>query len=183
MRIRLCGGVGGKRIFSVTDRLKMIVAAAVLAGLTLLQPSAGQASDGYANPAVAAMHVRMLQTELMVAALSCEAKGQYNAFVRKFSGQLAENGRQLRTHFNKLYGRKAGSRLDAFVTNLANTASTISIRNSGTFCPNLRSILRRALDEPDQPLSALAAERARTPAWQREPKLTTAIQSALVPIR
>ena len=131
---------------------------------------------------VTAMQVRMLQTELMVAALSCEAKGQYNAFVRKFSGQLAENGRQLRDHFNKTYGSKAGTRLDAFVTHLANTASAISIRNSQTFCPNLRAIFRKALDEPDSRLSALAAERARAPAWKREIKLSTAIQSALNPV-
>ncbi len=183
MRTRHCGGVGGTRIESATDRLKTIVAAISLLVVGLVLPSSGQASDGAPHPAVTAMQVRMLQTELMVAALSCEAKGQYNAFVQKFSGQLAENGRQLRTHFNKVYGPKAGSRLDAFVTRLANTASAISIRNSQTFCPNVRAILRKALNEPDQRLTALAAERARAPAWQREPKLSAAIQGALGPVR
>jgi len=164
-------------------RPRMLFAAALCAVAMLAAPSSGQARDGAPHPTVTAMQVRMLQTELMVAALSCEAKGQYNAFVRKFSGQLAENGRQLRTHFTKTYGPKAGRRLDSFVTRLANTASAISIRNSQTFCPNLRAILRKALNEPDLRLSALAAERAQAPAWQREPKLSAAIQGALGPIR
>lgn len=183
MRTRYCGGVGGTRIESATGRLKAIVAAVALLAVGLVLPSTGQASDGAPHPAITAMQVRMLQTELMVAALSCEAKGQYNTFVQKFSGQLAENGRQLRSHFAKTYGPKAGRRLDAFVTNLANTASSISIRNSQTFCPNLRAILRKALSEPDQRLSVLAAERAQAPAWQREPKLSATIQGALGPIR
>ena len=182
MRTRHCGQAGSKRARCAADRSKTILAAVSFVFVALALPSTGQASDGSPNPTVAAMQVRMLQTELMVAALSCQAQNQYNAFVRKFSKQLAENGRQLRTHFSKTYGATAGRRLDTFVTRLANTASAISIRNSGTFCPNLHAIFRRALTEPDQRLSVLAAERARTPAWRLEPKLSSAIQSALGPV-
>ena len=144
--------------------------------------SGAVAREGASSPVVAAMQVRMLQTELMVAALSCEARSQYNAFVRKFSRQLADNGRLLREHFRKTYGAKAGTRLDAFVTRLANAASTISIRNSRTFCPNLQAIFRKALNNPDSRLSVLAAERAVAPAWQRETNLSSAFQSAFHPI-
>lgn len=180
MREQRFWSIPGRKSTSFGFSFSKVLAAVSL--LFLLLPSVVEAYEVKSDPMMSAMQVRMLQTEMMVAALSCGAAGQYNAFVRKFAGQLVENGRMLRSHFARTHGKRGSARLDAFVTGLANTASVISIRNSRTFCPNLKAIFQKALSDPNQQLSVLAAERAQMPAWQLEHKLTAAIENALNPL-
>jgi hypothetical protein len=86
-----------------------------------------------------AMRVRVMQTELMVAALSCRAvpgrdfTGQYNAFVQRHGDRLVTHGRVLTSYFQTRYGEGYRKKLDAFITALANDASRRSM-NSATFC-------------------------------------------------
>jgi hypothetical protein len=86
-----------------------------------------------------AMRVRVMQTELMVAALSCRAvpgrdfTGQYNTFVQRHGERLVNHGRVLQSYFQTRYGEQARKKLDAFITALANDASRRSM-NSVTFC-------------------------------------------------
>ena len=83
-----------------------------------------------------AMAFRHLQTELMVAALSCgreEYRNKYNAFVVRYRPALKRNGRILKTIFKRNYGRKSKRRLDRYVTQLANDVSVRSMERSG-FC-------------------------------------------------
>lgn len=86
------------------------------------------------------MNVRVMQTELMVAALSCRAvpgrdfTGQYNAFVKSHGDRLVGHGKVLTAYFKDRYGANDFRRqLDAFITALANDASRRSM-NSATFC-------------------------------------------------
>ena len=77
-----------------------------------------------------ASQVRQLQAELMVAALSCSRHPQlefphkYNAFVRRFGPDLKENAEVLRGHFGRHYGTRREAAFDAFITRLANEASS-----------------------------------------------------------
>src|SRR3546814_8789210 len=75
----------------------------------------------------------MLQTELVVAALSCNERTRYNAFVNKFKGELGDLGKALKAFFNRAHGKDATRRLNAFVTELANEASQRTIAYQGDF--------------------------------------------------
>jgi hypothetical protein len=73
-----------------------------------------------------AIHFRRVQTEFMVAGLSCRHTGfdqRYNTFVIKYRGELRRNANVLKRIFARAYGRNARQRLDSFVTGLANEAS------------------------------------------------------------
>lgn len=85
-----------------------------------------------------AIAFRRLQSELMVAALSCHDgrfTNQYNVFVTRFRPALADNARVLKAHFKRLHGPMATRRLDAFITGLANDASLASMGDV-RFCTN-----------------------------------------------
>lgn len=82
----------------------------------------------------AAVQVRTLQTEMMVATLSCrDVPGrnfiaEYNSFVKKHATGLRDQARALRTYFERRYGKPAAEQhLDRFVTGLANDISRRSM--------------------------------------------------------
>ena len=81
----------------------------------------------------AALTARVLQTEMMVAALACGQQSQYNAFVIKFRDDLVAHGHALKTFFTRVHGAQADRRLGTFVTRLANDASARS-RAAANFC-------------------------------------------------
>ena len=95
------------------------------------------AAIGYLSPKEKeAIAFRYLQTELMVAALSCgrqEYRSKYNTFVLRYRPAFRRNGRTLRTIFKRNYGNGGKRRLDAYVTRLANEASVRSMERS-EFC-------------------------------------------------
>ena len=82
----------------------------------------------------AALETRVLQTELMVAALTCDRTASYNAFVHKFQDELVFQGGNLRSFFRRTYTPGAEGRLNRFVTRLANEASNRSLDRGSTYC-------------------------------------------------
>jgi hypothetical protein len=78
----------------------------------------------------AAINARMMQTELMVAALTCQRRGEYNAFVKQFEGELISHGKKLKATFKRMYGLAGESQLNRFVTRLANEASLRSLQST-----------------------------------------------------
>ena len=105
-------------------------------GLTATQDTR-VASIGYLSPREReAINFRRLQTELMVAALSCgrdDFRSKYNTFVIRFRPALRSNGRTLKAIFKRTYGHRGKRRLDSYVTKLANEASVRSMENAA-FC-------------------------------------------------
>ena len=71
----------------------------------------------------AAVDARVLQSELMVAALTCGENARYNAFVQKFQSELVGFGNSLRAYFNRAYGKSGEHEMNRFVTRLANGAT------------------------------------------------------------
>ncbi|MCW8836674.1 MAG: hypothetical protein OQJ99_09960 [Rhodospirillales bacterium] len=121
------------------------ILAAGLSGFLLLGAT-GQAAAACATPAERlALNARVLQSELMVAALSCGKNADYNAFVKKFQPQLVERGKSLRQFFVRLYGAKGETRLNAFVTRMANEASVRSLRQGGGYCDQAGALFSAAL--------------------------------------
>lgn len=102
------------------------------------------------------LDVRLMQTELMVAALTCQRKPDYNRFVRQFETELVARGKALKALFRRMHGSKADSRLNRFVTRLANEASLRSIQKTG-YCASAARLFQATLQVPPGDLTAFAA--------------------------
>jgi|GEM_PF-1074232 len=119
----------------MNGRIKNSAMGFALAAAFLWAASQETFADDTARGGVAgATSVRMLQSELMVAALACQGEFRsrliknYNAFVHQFSPALIRSADILRSHFRETYGAKHRARFDSFLTHLANQASLNSIR-------------------------------------------------------
>ncbi len=104
------------------------------AAAVLLTAGAAEARICASPSEQAALRARVVQSQLMVAALSCGARPRYNAFVRKFERELVMQGKSLRSFFQRTYGDSATKRLNSFVTSQANKASERSLDVGGAFC-------------------------------------------------
>jgi len=119
------------------------------------------AACGIGGAADAAVRVRVLQTELMVAALSCrgqlnpEYPSYYNKFVQKFAPELARHAKVLKEHFVGIYGSDALAEMDRFVTRIANDASHRSMAASD-FCAASAPLFASTLSAELEDLGAVA---------------------------
>ena len=130
------------------------------AGLaTMSMPATGLAANACATPKdLAALNARVLQTELMVAALTCGEKARYNAFVMSFKGVLSDHGRSLRALFTRVHGAGGKRQLNGFVTKLANDASQGSLAVRGGYCTNASALFEEVLNTPPGDFDALASK-------------------------
>lgn len=114
--------------FVVNFLPKTAKAGAVAITIAALSSTSVQAEVCSTQSDSAVLTTRVLQAELMVAALSCGQKDVYANFVDRFSDTLIDNGASLRAYFKSHYGEKARGALNSFVTRLANQASGRSVR-------------------------------------------------------
>ena len=121
--------------------------------------AAGEAAAVCVNESQrAALNMRMLQTELMVAALTCDRKDSYNAFVRKHEVELVSSGKQLRKFFAATYGGQGQRNLDGFITRLANEASQRSLVDRASYCPTAEKLYSNVLTTALQHVWRVASE-------------------------
>ena len=93
------------------------------------------------------LHVRRLQTQLMVGALSCgqpHMQTNYNSFVTKFDHSLKANGVALKSYFTRQFGARGTSEMDSFLTKLSNELSLVSMRH-GDFCQRTDGLFESVL--------------------------------------
>ena len=107
---------------------------AVVVALASVSAGSAIAASCDIRPDKAAFHVHALQTELMVAALTCDARPQYNNFAKKFQNTLVDHGHALRQLFRLSHGAGAEKALNSYVTTLANRASQRSISKRSHYC-------------------------------------------------
>lgn len=93
----------------------------------------------------AAVNARLLQTEMMVAALTCDLRPQYNRAVRTFQKDLVRHGKVLRKMFRRDHGASAQRRLDKYITQLANDASARSNKDRATYCRTATALFANVL--------------------------------------
>ncbi len=122
---------------------------------------AAAAPTCFTNKEIRASQVRQLQTELMVAALSCkdpslDFAGRYNAFVHKFGKNLAENASTLRGYFTRRYGKGQARYFDRYITALANEAAHRSMGVSG-YCDRMVPVFEQVLTIKRPELETFAA--------------------------
>lgn len=136
-------------------------AAVILGGLLVpaVAAPATAASTACATAAdEAALNTRVLQTELMVAALSCGEKDRYNAFVTTFRDQLSHGGQALRTMFRRVHGARGDYQMNAFVTKLANDAAQRNSQGKARYCASASSLFGEALATSPRDFDRLTAK-------------------------
>jgi hypothetical protein len=127
---------------------------------------------------LSSFQMRMLQTELVVGALSCKLTPRYNEFVISYRPELMGAHKVLMKHF----GRE--SKLEDYKSRTANEASQRSLSNITEFC-NYTSALYDKLLGPEKPKLAefVVAEPAANRHGQNAcgtPSLVTAASSGKI---
>lgn len=139
-------------------RLNARAAVGSAALLSMLSAQA-QAIDNCALPnEQAALDTRVLQSELVVAALSCGTSSQYNGFVQKFESELVALGGVFRNYFARIYGPNGEDRMDQAVTRMANIAEVRSMGLGPQYCDYEAQVFATLQGVAPAQLAAFAAE-------------------------
>lgn len=116
----------GKIVTLKLSKIGIVIATVATASPALAAPQCPSLAEASAE------RVRVLQTELMVAALKCRGRedlalfDKYNTFVRKFTPELVEHGKTLTGYFQRSYGSNYRQKMDKYITSLANSVSIAS---------------------------------------------------------
>lgn len=124
-------------VSKIFGRLPDVAAAVLLCAVAATPAAAQQKAKGSfcaSDQDLAALNARVLQTELMVAALSCGERQRYNDFVTTYQSVLTERGHSLQALFKRVHGAQGVRRMDAFVTKMANDSSQQVREKGAEYC-------------------------------------------------
>lgn len=115
-----------------------------------------------------ALNMRALQSELMVAALSCSQNREYNWFAKTYKKQLTGYGTDIIGFFTR-YGATDGEKLlNDFITKMANHASRASLgRPQPQYCGEVATLYAALHKGEFQRVESLANR--FYPGWHRVP--------------
>jgi hypothetical protein len=137
----------------------------ILLPVFALAITACSTTTAVANPRCAtraeadALNMRVLQTDLMVAGLSCQMHAEYASFVKYHKDNLKHHGGVMRDYFQRISA--SPREMDKFVTSLANESSTQSLNmKAAQFC-NQAKLLFGEVNSISH--DALLEKLARTP--------------------
>lgn len=128
---------------------------AVALAAVLAYSSPALAEDCLRSQETEAFILRHLQSQLMVAALSCNQSAAYNTFVQHFEPQLTEGGRALTAYFARVGGGMPA--LNKYVTEIANAAGLSRAADPQGFCAKTWELFWNLEQMPDRLLSLAAA--------------------------
>lgn len=136
-----------------------VARAVLLAAASVLIVGPAVAAKQKAPPCIkdkvlASFQIRMLQTELVVGALSCKLTPRYNEFVTNYRDELMGAHKVLMRHF----GRE--SRLEDYKSKTANEASQRSLANITQFCLYTSALYDKLLGPERLKLAAFVANEA-----------------------
>lgn len=111
-----------------------------------------------------AFNVVGLKSALMVAALSCDQRDQYDAFMHSFQPHVLDAQHQIDAYFHKASGPYSGQKMeDTFITLLANNQSVAGIAEGQTFCLNSQAEFKAVLAmKNQQELDSFVTDQAPT---------------------
>ena len=133
-------------------------------------PTPAEKHPPHATTDQTALHVRRLQTQLMVGALSCgqqRMQVNYNSFVTKFDHALKVNGAALKSYFTRMFGSRGISEMDSFLTKLSNELSLVSMRH-GDFCQRTDGLFDKVLSLRSSDIEAFADHYLTEPVVARD---------------
>lgn len=140
----------------MSRQVATIAAAVMIFGVA----SSATAFEDFTHAERDSLNVRHLQSELMVAALSCDLRPQYNATVKRFEAELVGHGQDLKQLFKRTYGRGGERELNRFVTALANQSSASSLSRGASYCAESAQLFTQILDLPTSDLAVFWSSRA-----------------------
>lgn len=136
--------------------MKKILASGIASILLFSAAPALAKSSCATSEEVTAMNARVLQSDLMVAALSCKQQPAYNAFVKKYNSDLVRRSGSVKGYFQRVYGKGGEHQMNKFITGLANDSSTASLSMSqSVYCAAAQQIFNEALAAEKRDLGAL----------------------------
>jgi hypothetical protein len=97
---------------------------------------------------LSAFDVASLKSQLMVTALSCDAREKYNSFVMRFRTDLMVQEHALTAYFDRVFGRRGQQEHDDYITLLANTQSEAGVHDGSLFCERNAKLLDEVLALP-----------------------------------
>jgi len=139
-------------------RLRLLSLAAAISLVGASAQAAAPADRCLVEAEATAVSVRLVQTELMVAALSCNFAPRYNAFVHKFQPELAAGHKRVIQTFGRLYGSDGARQANSFITRTANETSDRSIQKPDEFCARSADIYAKAEQTDRKQLHSLVAD-------------------------
>lgn len=129
-------------------RLPALLAASLLTANLAATPLAK--AQPCARPAdLAALDVASLKSQLMITALTCDARDKYNTFVLRFRRDLMTQERALQSYFFRGFGRNGQEQHDSYITLLANAQSQAGLRDGTLFCQRNAALLDEVLALPN----------------------------------
>jgi len=106
-----------------------------------------------------ALDMRALQSELMVSALSCGERDNYNQFVKEHKDYLIKNSTLLKSYFQRNYHSSAEFQMNKFITELANASSRKSLgRYQEGFCESAKEIFHQVQSVKVNKISDIASK-------------------------
>ncbi|MEQ8443553.1 MAG: hypothetical protein RIM33_05705 [Alphaproteobacteria bacterium] len=132
-------------IKTIAVKASTVIGAAVI---SVAVSGVAQACLNVAVPAhTMALSVRTLQSDLMVAGLSCNQRELYNGFAVRFRPPLRNHGTELRNYFTRLHGDGANREINTYVTGLANYAAVRHAQDYDDYCGGTERAFRALLVE------------------------------------
>jgi hypothetical protein len=92
-----------------------------------------------------AFDIAGLKSQLMVTALTCDARDKYNGFVNRFRQHLAAQEKALHAYFVRVFGAGGQRAHDDYITSLANVQSQNGLRDGTLFCQRNAALLDEVL--------------------------------------
>jgi hypothetical protein len=120
----------------------------VCLAIFLAGPSPSFAAENIRSHELIAIQVRVLQSDLMIAALNCDLRDQYNQIVRLNDKELVTQGRNLKNLFSRRYGAAGERELNRFVTAIANDSSSRAVALGSDYCVAAQQLMTRVLAAP-----------------------------------
>lgn len=141
------------------------ITAALICGTTMSAALAEEATEEGGSSEfcasendLAALNARVLQTELMVAALSCDERERYNNFITAYRSVLTERSQALQGMFKRAYGGEGTDRLNSFVTRMANNSSQQVNDRGNDYCTYAGELFKEALTNRPSDLNLLTSK-------------------------
>ncbi len=147
---------GFKQVFNVRKFVKSCMVATVFAASFSVSGIAQACLSTVAPKHTLALSVRTLQSDMMVAALSCNERDHYNAFAIRFRPEIQKQGGALKSYFKSLHGQNATREINAYVTDLANYAAVRHAENRKSFCGGAASAFTALLGDPNSDIYKIA---------------------------
>jgi hypothetical protein len=145
-----------KQIIGMKKLVKTGMVAAVFAASFSISGIAQACLSTVAPKHTLALSVRTLQSDMMVAALSCNERDHYNAFAIKYRPEIQKQGGALKSYFQSLHGQNATREINSYVTDLANYAAVRQAENRKSFCGGAAGAFAALLENPNADIYKIA---------------------------